>query len=104
FVLVAHAREKVRMLILALVGALALAIAIGGLLTIPSVQKLFEARAAAQSYDEGETGRFGRQGYALELAIENPLGIGPLEFRNLRIDEEPHNTYVNVLHVYGWGG
>jgi uncharacterized membrane protein len=27
-----------------------------------------------------------------------------LEFRNLRITEEPHNTYVNVLHSYGWGG
>jgi hypothetical protein len=104
FVFIAHAREKVRMLILALLGALALVVAIGGLLSIPSVQRLFETRAVAQNYDGGETGRFGRQGYALELAIENPLGIGPLEFRNLRIDEEPHNTYVNVLHVYGWGG
>lgn len=104
FVFVAHAREKVRMLLLALAGALVMLVALGGLLSIPSVQRLFEARAAAQTYDEGDTGRFGRQGYALELAIENPLGIGPLEFRNLRIREEPHNTYVNVLHVYGWGG
>lgn len=104
FVLVAHAREKVRMLILALVGALMIVVAIGGLLSIPSVQRLFEARATAQSYDEGETGRFGRQGYAFELALENPWGMGPLEFRNLRIREEPHNTYVNVVHVYGWGG
>jgi O-antigen ligase len=104
FVFIAHAREKVRMLILALLGALALVVALGGLLSIPSVQRLFEARAAAQSYDEGDTGRFGRQGYALELAIDNPLGIGPLEFRNLRIREEPHNSYVNVVHVYGWGG
>ncbi len=104
FVFVAHAREKVRMLILALVGALAIVVAIGGMLSIPSVQQLFEIRASAQSYDEGETGRFGRQGYAFELALENPLGIGPYEFRNLRIKEEPHNSYVNVLHVYGWGG
>jgi O-antigen ligase len=104
FGLVAHAREKVRMLVLALVGALALVVAIGGLLSIPSVQRLFETRAAAQTYDEGETGRFGRQGYAFELALANPLGIGPLEFRNLHIREEPHNSYVNVLHVYGWGG
>jgi hypothetical protein len=104
FVFIAHAREKVRMLIIALLGALALAVAIGGLLSIPTVQRLFEARASAQNYDEGETGRFGRQGYALELALENPWGIGPLEFRNLRIREEPHNTYVNVVHVYGWGG
>ena len=92
------------MLILALLGALAITIAIGGLLSIPSVQKLFDTRATAQNYDEGESGRFGRQGYAFELALANPLGIGPLEFRNLRIREEPHNSYVNVLHVYGWGG
>jgi hypothetical protein len=104
FGLVAHAREKVRMLISALVGALLIVVAIGGLLSIPSVQRLFEVRATAQSYDEGETGRFGRQGYAFELALANPLGIGPLEFRNLRIKEEPHNSYVNVIHVYGWGG
>jgi hypothetical protein len=104
FFLVAHAREKVRMLILALFGALMIVVAIGGMLSIPSVQRLFETRAAAQSYDEGDSGRFGRQGYALELAIDHPWGIGPLEFRNLRIREEPHNSYVNVVHVYGWGG
>jgi hypothetical protein len=104
FVFVAHAREKVRMLIIALFGALMIVVALGGLLSIPTVQRLFEVRAAAQTYDEGETGRFGRQGYAFELALANPLGIGPLEFRNLRIKEEPHNSYVNVIHVYGWGG
>jgi hypothetical protein len=104
FFLIAHAREKVRMLVIALIGALALVVAIGGLLSIPAVQRLFEARATAQTYDKGETGRFGRQGYALELAIDNPLGIGPLEFRKMRIKEEPHNSYVNVVHVYGWGG
>jgi len=104
FVFIAHAREKVRMLIIALLGALAIVVAIGGLLSIPSVQRLFEVRATAQNYDEGETGRFGRQGYAFELALQNPLGIGPLEFRNLRVKEEPHDSYVNVLHVYGWGG
>lgn len=104
FFLVAHAREKVRMLLLALVGLLLIVVAIGGLLSVPSVQRLFETRAAAQNYDEGETGRFGRQGYAFELALANPLGIGPYEFRNLRVKEEPHDSYVNVLHVYGWGG
>jgi hypothetical protein len=104
FVFVAHAREKVRMLIIALLGALMIVVAIGGLLSIPSVQRLFEVRATAQNYDEGETGRFGRQGYAFELALQNPLGIGPYEFRNLRIKEEAHDSYVTVLHVYGWGG
>jgi hypothetical protein len=104
FFLVANAREKVRMLIIALVGVLLVVVAIGGLLSIPKVQELFEVRAQAQNYDEGDGGRFGRQGYAFELALANPLGIGPYEFRNLHIAEEPHDSYVDVLHVYGWGG
>lgn len=105
FWLEAHAREKVRMLILALTGLGLMLVALVGLLSIPSVYKLFEQRASVtQEYDTGESGRFGRQGYAFDLALQNPWGIGPLEFRNLRIDEEPHDTYVNVLHVYGWGG
>ena len=101
---VANAREKVRMLILALSGTLLMLVAIGGLLSIPKVQELFEVRAQAQNYDEGDSGRFGRQGFAFELALQHPFGIGPYEFRNLRVKEEPHDSYVNVLHVYGWGG
>ncbi len=104
FFFVANAKEKVRMILLALIGVGMVVIAIGGLLSIPSVQRLFEVRAQAQNYDEGDSGRFGRQGYAFELALSHPWGLGPLEFRNLRVKEEPHDSYVNVLHVYGWGG
>lgn len=81
-----------------------LMVALAGLLSIPSVSALFEQRAAGQNYDSGETGRFGRQGYAFELALNNPLGLGPGQFRNMRVIEEPHNVYVSVIHVYGWGG
>ena len=104
FVLEAQAREKVRMLLIAMTGALLIVVAMAGMLSIPAVSKLFEARASSQSYDEGETGRFGRQGYAFEMALDNPVGIGPNEFENTRIMELPHNSYVNVLLVYGWGG
>jgi O-antigen ligase len=104
FALEARARDKVRIMIMSLVGLAMLAVALGGLLSIPSVVSLFEQRTAGQNYDSGETGRFGRQGYAFELALENPLGLGPGEFRNLRVREEPHNVYVQVLHAYGWGG
>jgi hypothetical protein len=104
FALEAKARHKVRMLTLSLVGALALVVAIGGALSIPSLSAFIELRTQSQNYDTGESGRFGRQGYAFDLALQNPLGLGPLEFRNLRVKEEPHNTYVNVLHAYGWGG
>ena len=104
FVLEAKALDKVRMLMIAMAGALMVAVAIAGLLSIPSVSELFEVRASSQNYDEGETGRFGRQGYAFEMALANPLGIGPNEFSTRRITELPHNSYVNVLLVYGWGG
>lgn len=104
FLLEANARDKVRIMLMAMAGALMLVVVLAGLLSIPAVASLFETRASSQNYDSGETGRFGRQGYAYELALNNPWGLGPGEFRNLRIIEEPHNVYVFVLHVYGWGG
>lgn len=104
FLLEAGARDKVRILLMTLIGAGMLTVALGGLLSVPAVANFFEMRASSQNYDTGETGRFGRQGYALELALDNPWGIGPGEFRHLRIIEEPHNVYITVVHVYGWGG
>lgn len=104
FALEAHARDKVRMLTIALVGLLMLVVAAAGILSIPQFRSFIELRTQSQNYDTGESGRFGRQGYAFDLALQHPLGLGPLEFRNLRVKEEPHNTYVNVLHAYGWGG
>lgn len=104
FALEAKARLKARMLMLALVGLLAIIIGIAGAFSIPSVRSFIELRTEVQNYDTGESGRFGRQGYAFDLALTHPLGLGPLEFRNMRVKEEPHDTYVNVLHAYGWGG
>lgn len=104
FALEARARHKVRMLLLALSGAIFLVVAAAGALSIPSFVSFLELRTQEQTYDTGESGRFGRQGYAFDLALQHPLGLGPLEFRNLRVKEEPHDTYVNVLHAYGWGG
>ncbi len=104
FALEAHARQKVRMLVIALIGFAMLVIAAGGIFAIPQFRAFIELRTQSQTYDTGESGRFGRQGYAFDLALQHPLGMGPLEFRNLRVKEEPHNTYVNVLHAYGWGG
>ncbi len=105
FTLEANARDKLRMIFIALAGLAMAVLAIGGLLSIPSVARLFGERASVeQNYDSGSTGRFGRQSYAFDLALSNPWGIGPAEFRNLRVVEEPHDTYVSTIHVYGWGG
>lgn len=105
FWLEAGGREKIRMLIFALVGSLLVVLVFAGLLSVPAVSSLFEVRASvAQDYDTGETGRFGRQGYAFDLALNHPWGLGPTEFPNLRINEQPHNTYATVIQAYGWGG
>lgn len=105
FFLEASAREKVRLLLIAIGGIMVLAAAMAVLLSIPVVAELFVHRfTLTQSYDTGETGRFGRIWYTLDLALNNPWGIGPLEFGYLRISEQPHNTYTNVLLTYGWGG
>lgn len=105
FALEANPREKVRMIVIGMVGvAITLAI-LGALLSIPAVGALFQERfAVEQYYDSGENGRFGRQGFAYDVGLSNPLGIGPGEFVNTKINEEAHDTYATTLHVYGWGG
>lgn len=101
----ANGRDKVRMLMLGLVGGLLLLVALLGLISLPAFNALFEERASVtQNYDTGSSGRFARQDYAFDLALQNPLGLGPLEFQHLEIKEAPHDTYVTVLHHYGWGG
>lgn len=104
FCLEARIQEKLQIILMTVIGAIAMVVGILGLLSIPAVAELFAVRAQGQSYDMGETGRFGRQGYAFGLALENPFGLGPFEFRTLKIMEEPHNVYVSVLLNYGWGG
>ncbi len=105
FVFEATGREKVRMLMLAILGTALLAAVLAALLSIDMVSDLFFERAAlVQNYDTGASGRFGRQAYALELALANPFGLGPFEFTALRIIEDPHNTFIKVILTYGWGG
>ncbi len=105
FFLEASAREKVRLLLIAIGGLMLLAAAMAVLLSIPVVSDLFTQRfSLTQSYDTGELGRFGRIWYTIDVALSHPWGIGPLEYGYLRVTEQPHNTYLNVALTYGWGG
>jgi len=105
FLLEAGVRDKVRQIMLALAGGAALIVLLAGIISTPAFNSLFETRASVtQDYDTGETGRLGRQGYAFDLALQHPWGLGPMEFGTLEIAEAPHNSYVTVLHHYGWGG
>ena len=72
------------------------------LLSIPAVAELFKERVSLeQSYDVGETGRFGRHVLGAMLALDTPFGIGPMQFHNY-FPEDPHNTYLNAFMSGGW--
>jgi len=49
----------------------------------------------------GPMGRFGRYTAGFTLALEQPLGIGPLQFNKI-FPEDPHNTFLNAFMTGGW--
>jgi O-Antigen ligase len=92
--------ERFRIIVVALVGAVAAAVLIAVLLSLDQVSALFQERASlAQSYDTGHTGRFGRYAIALDMTLDYPFGMGPLQFK---FPEAPHNTYLNSFVTGGW--
>ena len=95
-------KERVRIVIIAAAGFAVLALFIVALLSIGQVAELFKERATLdQSYDTGQTGRFGRHLLGFLLALETPFGIGPLQFAKV-FPEDPHNSYLNAFMSGGW--
>ena len=81
-----------------------LVIAILVALQLPGVGDFFSARARlVQDYDGGHLGRFARFGIGFQMAMENPLGIGALNFGR-RLGEDTHNIWLKALMDYGWIG
>ena len=77
-------RQRVRIIALTLIGAFVVVVFIAALLSIGAVAKLFEVRASLeQSYDIGHLGRFGRYALGFQVALDEPFGIGPLQFTRL---------------------
>jgi hypothetical protein len=93
---------RLRILLIVGVGVALLAGLIVALLSFDSVAALFAQRAAfEQGYDVGQFGRFGRHVLGMELALDQPLGLGPLQFRNFFF-EDPHNAFLNAFMSGGW--
>ena len=68
------------------------------------VRELFTPRAQlVQDYDGARLGRFDRYGIGFLLAMEHPLGIGPLVFGKI-YGEDTHNIWLKALLDYGWLG
>jgi hypothetical protein len=96
------ANERARIVLIAVAGAVFLAGLVALLLSFDSVAALFSERAALeQGYDAGPLGRFGRHALGALLALDQPLGIGPLQFHNLFV-EDPHNAFLNAFVSGGW--
>lgn len=92
--------ERLRIVVVAIMGAVAAAAFVAVLLSMEQVATLFEERASlAQGYDTGHTGRFGRYLIALSMMLDYPFGMGPLQFQ---FPEAPHNTYLNSFVTGGW--
>jgi O-antigen ligase len=97
-------RFRLRIILLAGAAFLFVAIALLIALQIPQVAELFFERAKlVQDYDGARLGRFARYGLGLLMAMEHPLGIGPLEFGPI-YGEDTHNIWLKALLDYSWLG
>lgn len=104
FILNGDLRIRRRIIFFSLVAALCGASAFAALMSIESVRDMFVERfSLLQSYDAGETGRFGRQLRSIPELMARPLGFGPLQFGK-HFGADPHNTFVNAFSAYGWLG
>lgn len=98
------AGERLRIVGVAAIGAVAIAGFILALLSIDAVGGLFKERASlVQSYDAGHLGRFGRHILGALMIFDHPIGVGPLQF-NRYFPEDPHNSFLDAFMAGGWLG
>ncbi|MEQ1719129.1 MAG: O-antigen ligase family protein [Hyphomicrobium sp.] len=97
--------ERFKLALLVIAGTAAIALIVAVALQSENVNRLLSERAAlTQPYDEGPEGRFGGQLKAIATILDNPLGIGGLQFAPFIHHEEPHNVYLNMTMSTGWAG
>ncbi|MBE7184992.1 MAG: O-antigen ligase family protein [Methylobacterium mesophilicum] len=97
-------RVRLRIVVMSLLGLLLLALLVLVIVQLPGVADLLTTRAQlVQDYDGARLGRFARYAIGFSLALEKPLGIGPLVFGQL-YSEDTHNIWLKALMDYGWLG
>lgn len=95
-------RLKILVLSLSAAGLMILALIVA--LQFDKVADLFSSRTQlVQEYDSGHLGRFDRHRIGFLMAMERPLGIGPMTFSKM-FPEDEHNIYLKSLTTYGWLG
>jgi len=102
FVTTPSPNQRMRIVFISIAGIGGISLIIAGLLSLEAVADLLKERLSInQSYDVGETGRFGRHALGALLALDMPFGIGPMQF-NKYFPEDPHNSYLNAFMAGGW--
>ena len=102
FLTTPSANQRLRIVLLAMAGIAAMALLLAALLSVDAVANLFKQRMSLeQQYDVGQMGRFGRHALGAVLALDEPFGIGPLQFAKI-FPEDPHNSYLNAFMSGGW--
>ncbi len=100
-----NARVRLKFIALLAAGGMLAAGGVLAALSSDQVSQLLSQRASLdQSYDTGSEGRFGGQEKATGIIVENPLGIGALEFAARHHPEAAHNVYLTMLLSAGWLG
>lgn len=95
-------RLKILILSLSAAGLMVMALVVA--LQFDKVANLFSSRTQlVQEYDGGHLGRFERHRIGFLMAMEKPLGIGPMEFSKM-FPEDEHNIWLKSLTTYGWLG
>ena len=104
FIVTPSLKMRSRLVLFVIFGALLLMVLFTFALSFENIRSLFLERASlVQSYDGGETGRFGRQLRSLALLVELPNGMGPRQFAAI-LGQDPHNVFINAFAAYGWLG
>lgn len=95
---------RLKILVLSLTGAILMIAALAIALQFEQVSSLFSSRAQlVQDYDGSHLGRFARHRIGFLMAMQQPLGIGPMVFSEI-FPEDEHNIWLKSLTTYGWLG
>ena len=95
---------RLKILVLSLSAAGLMIVALIVALQFDKVADLFSSRTQlVQEYDGGHLGRFDRHRIGFLMAMEQPLGMGPMVFSRI-FPEDEHNIFLKSLTTYGWLG
>lgn len=99
-----RARVRLKYIVLLIAGLAAVMLMLLVAVQFEVVAKVFEERfRLVQEYDGGRVGRFARHAIGFSMALDHPLGIGPLQFGKI-LGEDTHNNLVKALMAHGWIG